>query len=116
DGDRHHLERVLRVRPGTPVSFADGTGRWRAGRFGASPEVDGPVRAEPRTAPAVTIAFALVKGERPELVVQKLTEPGADVVVPFDAARGVVCWDDVRAARNLDRLRRIAREAAMQCR
>jgi 16S rRNA (uracil1498-N3)-methyltransferase len=66
--------------------------------------------------PPVTVAFALTKGERPELAVQKLTELGADVIVPFSAERSVVRWDDRRAAGNVERLRRVAREAAMQCR
>jgi 16S rRNA (uracil1498-N3)-methyltransferase len=57
-----------------------------------------------------------VKGERPEWAVQKLTELGADRIVPFAAARSVVRWDGERASRQADRLRRVAREAAMQCR
>ena len=39
------------------------------------------------------MGFALVKGERPEWVTQKLTELGIDVIVPFVAARSVVRWD-----------------------
>lgn len=116
--DRHHLERVRRVRPGDAVVVSDGAGRWREGTLGAAGAVDptGDVRAEERAAPAITIAFALTKGERPELAVQKLTELGADVIVPFTAARSVVRWDEQRADGNVERLRRIAREAAMQCR
>jgi 16S rRNA (uracil1498-N3)-methyltransferase len=36
--------------------------------------------------------------------------------VPFTAERSVVRWDDAKAARNAERLRRVAREAAMQSR
>jgi 16S rRNA (uracil1498-N3)-methyltransferase len=57
-----------------------------------------------------------VKGERPELVVQKLTELGIDRIVPFAARRSVVRWDDARAAKQMERLRRVAREACGQCR
>ena len=57
-----------------------------------------------------------MKGDRPELVVQKLTELGVDVIVPFVAARSVVRWDDERAGRHAERLAKVAREAAMQCR
>ena len=66
--------------------------------------------------PELGVAFALVKGDRPELAVQKLTELGIDVIVPFVAERSVVRWDAERAARHHERLTRIAREAAMQCR
>jgi 16S rRNA (uracil1498-N3)-methyltransferase len=115
--DVHHLRRVLRLRDGDPVTIADGHGRWRAARFGPQPQpIDDLVQDEPITAPEITVAFAVVKGERPELVVQKLTELGVDRVVPFHASRSVVRWEPDRAERNVERLRRVAREAAMQCR
>jgi 16S rRNA (uracil1498-N3)-methyltransferase len=116
--DRHHLERVRRVRPGDEVVVSDGAGRWREGTLGAAGVVDptSDVQSDVQTAPTITVAFALTKGERPELAVQKLTEVGADVIVPFTAARSVVRWDEKRADGNVERLRRVAREAAMQCR
>ena len=114
--DEHHLRRVLRVRDGDDVTIADGAGRWRSVAFGDPVLTRSPVRVEPDPAPAITIAFALVKGDRPEYVVQKLTELGVDRIVPFVAARSVVRWDETKAARNVDRLRKVAREAAMQCR
>ncbi len=116
DGDRHHLARVLRTRPGDPLTVSDGAGRWRPCRFGEPLEPTGPVVTVAAPEPSVAIAFALVKGERPEWVTQKLTELGADVLFPFSAERSVVRWDADRAAANLERLRRVAREAAMQCR
>lgn len=116
--DRHHLERVRRVRTGDAVVVSDGAGRWRDGTLGGAGTVDvtGEVQVDERPSPAITVAFALTKGERPELAVQKLTELGADVIAPFTAARSVVRWDAQRADGNVERLRRVAREAAMQCR
>ena len=114
--DRHHLERVLRLRPGDELTVSDGRGGWRTCRFGPTLEPLGVVVSEPRPSPAIAVAFALVKGERPEWVVQKLTELGADRIVPFAATRSVVRWDGERAGRQAERLRRVAREAAMQCR
>lgn len=116
--DHHHLLRVLRLAPGSDVTVGDGAGRWRPARLTASPAVEptGAVVADPRPEPPITIAFALVKGGRPELAVQKLTELGADRILPFVAERSVVRWDDAKARRQVDRLTAIAREAAMQCR
>ncbi len=116
DDDRHHLERVRRVRPGDPVSVTDGRGAWRWCRFGAELVPDGPVEHDPAPEPRITIAFALVKGDRPELVVQKLTELGVDRIVPFVAERSVVRWEPGKAERNAARLAKVAREAAMQSR
>lgn len=116
DRDRHHLERVLRLRPGDTFTVSDGAGRWRTCRFGPTIDPAGPVVVVPPSVPLLTVAFAVTKADKPELVVQKLTEVGVDVIVPFVGARSVVRWDDDRARRNVERLRRIAREASMQCR
>jgi 16S rRNA (uracil1498-N3)-methyltransferase len=114
--DHHHLERVLRLRAGDPLTASDGRGRWRACRFGPSPEPAGPVVHVVAPEPEITVAFALTKGERPELAVQKLTELGVDRIACFPATRSVVRWDEQRRSRNVARLRRVAREASMQSR
>jgi 16S rRNA (uracil1498-N3)-methyltransferase len=116
--DHHHLARVLRLPVGTDLTMSDGHGRWRPGRLTAEPPlaIAGEVRTDPRPDPAITVAFALVKGERPELVVQKLTELGVDRIVPFVADRSVARWQGERAVRHVARLRRVAREAAVQAR
>ena len=118
EDDRHHLERVLRLRAGDVVTVADGRGGWRRCTLGGGGRLDpaGEVVHEPVPAPLVTVAFALTKGERPELAVQKLTELGVDRIVPFPAARSVARWDADRAVRHVERLRRVAREAAVQSR
>lgn len=115
-GDRHHLERVLRLRPGDELTVSDGAGRWRAARLGPSLDDLGPIVDVERATPALTVGFSLVKGDRPEWTVQKLTELGVDRIVPLTTDRTVVRWDGAKSARNGERLRRIAREAAMQCR
>jgi 16S rRNA (uracil1498-N3)-methyltransferase len=114
--DRHHLERVLRLRPGEDVTVSDGEGRWRLCHFAGSLQPAGDIHVEERPSPAVTIGVALTKGERLDWAVQKLTEVGVDAIVPFVATRSVVRWDPDRAGRHVERLRRIARQAAMQSR
>jgi 16S rRNA (uracil1498-N3)-methyltransferase len=114
--DRHHLERVLRLVSGDGLTVSDGAGAWRMCRFGPAIEPDGAVHHLPAPEPPLTVCFAPVKGERPEWVVQKLTEAGVDRIVPFRAERSVVRWDAERAARQGERLRAVAREAAAQSR
>lgn len=114
--DRHHFERVLRLAPGTPVTLADGAGRWREGRFGSELEPVGAVAEVPAPRPALTVAFVPVKGEGPEWYAQKLTELGIDRIVPVLAERSVVRWDGPRAAKVHQRMVRAAREACQQCR
>ena len=55
------------------------------------------------------MAFAPVKGERPEWVVQKLTELGIDRIVPLRSERSVVRWSGARGRATVERLRRVAR-------
>lgn len=116
--DAHHLERVLRMRPGETVVAADGRGGWALCRYlgGRRLEAEGPLRQEPQPAPVLTVAFAPVKGERSEWVVQKLTELGVDRIVVVVAARSVVRWNGDRERAVMERLRRVATEAAAQCR
>ncbi len=116
EADRHHLERVLRLRAGDALTVSDGAGGWRPCRFGAEVEPDGEVVRLDAPRPRLTVAFALVKGSRPELVVQKLTELGIDVIRPFAAERSVVRWGGGRAEVHHQRLVRVAREACSQSR
>ncbi|HLJ06982.1 MAG TPA: RsmE family RNA methyltransferase [Acidimicrobiia bacterium] len=119
DEDAHHLLRVLRLRPGEIVIASDGRGSSARCRFtgaGALLEPEGAPEYVERPAPALTVAFAPVKGDRPEWVVQKLTELGVDRIMPITTERSVVRWPRERGARAADRLRKVAREAAAQSR
>jgi 16S rRNA (uracil1498-N3)-methyltransferase len=125
--DAHHLGRVLRLRDGEEVIVTDGRGRWARTAWrghaklepvttGTGVGADGSVQSEARTDPALTVAFAPVKGERPEWVVQKLTELGIDRIVPLRTDRSVVRWTGARGQASVEKLRRVAREAAAQSR
>jgi 16S rRNA (uracil1498-N3)-methyltransferase len=115
-GDRHHASRVLRLQPGEPMTVSDCAGSWRTVRFGEVLEPTGPVVWVPEPPEEVCVGFALVKGAKPELVIQKLTEVGVDRIEPFVADRSVVRWDDEKASKAADRWTSIARSAAMQSR
>jgi len=62
------------------------------------------------------VAFAIPKGDRLELIVQKLTELGIDRIVPLVTRRTVVHFDDASIRRRTERLQRVAREACAQAR
>ena len=111
DADRHHLSKALRVRSGDDVTVCDGRGAWRRCRWGEALEPTSELSSADPPTPELTVAFALVKGSRPELVTQKLTELGIDVIVPFVAERSVVRWSLDRQEHHLERLGRVAREA-----
>jgi 16S rRNA (uracil1498-N3)-methyltransferase len=118
DEDRHHLERVLRLRVGEAVSTADGHGGWRPCRFasGGALEPTGRIVHPPRPVPDLTVGFAVTKADRPEWTVQKLTEIGVDRIVPLSSGHSVVRWEGPRGDRHIARLREVARQASMQSR
>ena len=119
DADAHHVLRVLRVRPGEPVTVSDGQGAWAPAVLGRDGDValTGAVVHEPEPRWRIGVAFAPVKAGKPEVIVQKLTELGVDDVVPLVAtARSVARWEESRTGRQHARLVAVAREAAMQSR
>lgn len=109
----HHLGTVMRRRAGGMVRLFNGhDGEWQArievlhrDRLALMPER----RLRPQAAePDLWLAFALLKRDATDLVVQKATELGVSAIHPVVTAH-------TGAARvNLDRLRAIAVEAAEQ--
>jgi 16S rRNA (uracil1498-N3)-methyltransferase len=113
---------VRRLREDESVTVADGAGTWRPytvvhARRGA---VDLRARSEPvvepQLEPRLAVAFAVTKGAKPDLVVQKLTELGVDRIAPLEARRSVPRWRSDRAGAAVARLQRVAVEAAAQSR
>lgn len=117
DGDLGHLRRSLRLTDGDPLCLADGAGSWRtASLAGTGAEDLGPYQWVEPPGRVVAVGLAIPKGPRLEVAVAKLTELGVDEVLLLAAERSVVRWPSSEVARRLDRVRRVAREAAMQSR
>ena len=117
--DQHHLLKVLRVKSADQITVSNGFGAW----ITATINKDGDVLATSElfvVAPpkwTLCIAFAPVKGEKPELIVQKLTELRIDEIIPLaPTSRSVVRWDAAKAEKQTSRLQRVANEASMQSR
>ena len=63
----------------------------------------------------VTIACGLPKGDKLDLITQKGTELGMNRLIPFAASRSIVKWDAKKGDKRIERLQKIAKEAAEQC-
>jgi 16S rRNA (uracil1498-N3)-methyltransferase len=117
-----HAATVKRLRVGEAVLVADGRGGL--GRAEVVDVVKDAVElvVSHRTAVAppavrVTLAQALVKGDRGELAVELATEAGVDEVLPWKAARCIARWESgPRGDKALARWRATVREAAKQAR
>jgi 16S rRNA (uracil1498-N3)-methyltransferase len=122
--ESRHLRDVLRLRAGDEAYVFDGEGREFAcvvsepgGRKGAARlEVRGRAEAPSLESPlGLTLAVALLKGEKFDLVVQKATELGVTRVAPVLTKRADVRPRDTGdALKRVERWRRLALEAAKQ--
>lgn len=122
--ESRHLRDVLRLRAGDEAQVFDGEGREfvcvvsePGGRKGSARlEVRGRVEApSPESPLGLTLAVALLKGEKFDLVVQKATELGVARVAPVLTKRADVRPRDAGdSSKRVERWRRLALEAAKQ--
>jgi len=119
-GDEHrHLARAARVRAGESVWFFDGSGRRclaRIEKVGEDRTEAAVLRMEEAEAPRAKLALAqcLMEAKKLETVLEKAAELGCSDFIPVVSARSLKASGE-RSDRKLERWRRIAREAAKQC-
>src|SRR5688572_15768772 len=118
-----HLREVLRLKPGDGVQVFDGAGREfravvsQARREFAELEIGDEIESpKPESPLQLTLAVALLKGEKFDLVVQKGTELGVNRFIPLVTRYAdIKLRDETDAAKRVTRWQRIALEAAKQC-
>jgi len=120
--EARHLRDVLRLKPGDEVYVFNGDGKEfhcrveESRRDNARLKVIGEVDpARPESPLRLTLAVALLKGEKFDLVVQKATELGVTRVVPVVTKLADIRLRDASdATKRVARWQRIALEAAKQ--
>jgi 16S rRNA (uracil1498-N3)-methyltransferase len=121
--ETRHLHDVLRLKPKDEVVVFDGRGREFRGviekiaRNSTTIRIIEEITGSSLESPLnLTIAIALLKGEKFDLVAQKLAELGVAGVIPVITARADVrLRSESDVTRRLDRWRRIVMEATKQC-
>lgn len=120
-GELEHMRRVLRLGPGDRVVLFDDEGSEHEGTIRAYRDgsveiaIERSYRPERDAALALTLAPALGKGEKLDLVVEKATELGVAAIMPFVCRRTVPQPGADASRRRAERWRRIALAAAKQC-
>jgi len=120
--EARHLREVLRLKAGDEVYVFNGAGkefqcrveetRRDAAHLMVVREVDA---ARPESPLHLTLAVALLKGEKFDLVVQKATELGVTVIVPVvTKLADIRLRDESDVLKRMTRWQRIALEAAKQ--
>jgi 16S rRNA (uracil1498-N3)-methyltransferase len=119
--EAQHLTRVLRLRAGDAVRVFDGHGREFDAIVGgvtkgtASVEVGQPWEPSPEPRLPVTIAHAVLKGDKMDDVVRDAVMMGAAAIQPIVTTRAEVTIAALARGHRLDRWTRIAASSAKQC-
>ena len=119
--ETHHLVHVLRLKPGDEVFVFDGRGNEYGCRLQAESgsrarlEIITPLVDVVESPIRLTLAQALAKNDRFDLIVQKATELGVNRIVPLATEHTDVRLSVDQVDKRLDRWRRISLEALKQC-
>src|SRR5262245_42442479 len=115
----HHLRRVLRVRLGDEITICDDHGREHYGTVVTLSPTSAEVTIRhtqlvqtPRV--PLTLGLGMLKGQKMDLVIEKVTELGVDRIVPFISTFTVSQLPTERQSERLARWQRIAQSAAKQ--
>ncbi len=119
--DSRHALRSLRLQAGERLTLSDGAGGLADARLQGAEDGRAVVKVEKvrlveRPSPSVCVALAPPKGERLAWAVQKLAELGCSELTLISTERSVRTWEGDRGEKIAARLRKVAREAAMQSR
>ncbi|HEX5109629.1 MAG TPA: RsmE family RNA methyltransferase [Vicinamibacterales bacterium] len=116
-----HLTRVLRLRPGDAVRVFDGSGREfdavveQAGKSGVHVRVGATRDAAPERRVAVTLAQAVLKGDKMDDVIRDAAMMGVSAVQPVVSARSETTLAALVRGRRRERWERVAVASVKQC-
>ncbi|MDI7261599.1 MAG: 16S rRNA (uracil(1498)-N(3))-methyltransferase [Thermodesulfobacteriota bacterium] len=116
-----HIRRVLRLKAGDGVVVFDGSGKEYEGTIVKEGPISVAVRIQniflSRKEPHLEISLAqsLLKGEKMDYLIQKATELGIKVIIPFFSSRSIPLLEKSKRLKRYHRWERIAIEASKQC-
>ena len=115
--DLHHIKNVMRNRPGDFIECIYQDELYIC-------EIEDPISTRVKIVEKkmenheslydVTIAIALVKEQKMDLILQKLTELGIKKIIPVKMERSIIQLDDSRIQKKKERWQKICKEAAEQ--
>jgi 16S rRNA (uracil1498-N3)-methyltransferase len=119
--EAEHLSRVLRLKSGAAVRVFNGQGREFDGTVASVAKGRVAVRLGTSRAPAreprvaVTLAQAVLKGDKMDSVVRDAVMMGVAAIQPVVTARAEVTMSTLERGRRRDRWERLAISSAKQC-
>ncbi len=115
----HHLRHVLRLQIGAEITLCDDQGMEYRGTIAALAPASAEVvirHTQHSTVPRLplTLALGLLKGQKMDLVIEKVTELSVNEILPFTSTFTVSQLPAERQSERLSRWQRIAQSAAKQ--
>ncbi|MCG9967042.1 16S rRNA (uracil(1498)-N(3))-methyltransferase [Pelotomaculum terephthalicicum JT] len=120
--DAVHIAKVLRLGAGGRIVLSDGKGKSylavleQVDKKDVSCTIEKEFAAAPPDLPKVTLVQGIPKSDKMDLIIQKGTELGLNGLIPLLSERVVVKLEGDKQLKRWERWRRIALEAAKQCR
>ncbi len=115
----HHLQHVLRLQIGDSVALRDERGSEYQGTIARLSSDNAAITITTVTVLShssfvLTLALGLLKNQKMDFVIEKVTELGVQTIVPFFSTNTVATLPQDRQANRLARWQRIAQSAAKQ--
>ena len=116
--DEHHVSHVMRMKKGDEIEVVDNAHLFLCRIDTFNPltiSIIHEISSDVEIKEDITLLFALTKGDKIDLVLQKATELGVKNVALIASERTVVNYEGKDIDKKLERFRKIMKEASEQC-
>lgn len=117
DSDIHHIRNVMRMKIGESIEVVYDNKLYVCKIDSIDPielNIESIVQKENKLNLDITIAVALVKEQKMDVILQKLTELGVNRIIPVSMERSIVKLDDAKFSKKKVRWEAICKEASEQ--
>ena len=117
NSDIHHIKNVMRMNINDLIEVVYDNKLYICKITSFEPfslEVDSVIEEENKLSIDITIAVGLVKEQKMDLILQKLTELGVNTIIPVNMERSIVKLDSSKFKKKKERWESICKEASEQ--
>lgn len=117
DSDLHHIKKVMRMKVGDKIEVIYDSKIHLCEITNNEPlefTIEKIIEEENKLSMDITIAIGLVKEQKMDLILQKLTELGVNTIIPLNMERSIVKLEKERFKKKKERWENICKEASEQ--
>lgn len=119
--ESHHIDKVLRLKPGDRVRAFDGQGNefsctlLQRSKQGWMAEIQAQKSGLSEPYYRIHLMQGLAKGDKMNMIIQKAVEIGVYSIIPLQSEYSVIRMNSEKVCKKVERWQTIAREACKQC-